>query len=422
MKRLLLLVATVSVLFVACNDNDNAPIAVQSVTLSQTSASLIIGETLTLVASVHPANAEDVSVTWQSSDTTVAIVENGTVKGISAGTTTITVITLNGHFTATSEIKVTPDPSLVANIRLPETSAIIIGNTTILTAIILPETATNRNVIWSSSDNAIATVENGVVTAIALGATIITATTEEGNHTATTKIEVYKVLPNFCNTRIPLWGDSIGTISWGTIGNTDINSGATTIIGRGGRHNQVWSGAVFASACADKTRFNGGIADWNNPENSNFNADCSRAHTELTGHFFSWCAVVRFADQLCPAPWRVPTREDFRDLDLNLGGTGYNRFVGDHFDGVVNGFTIAEQQRWYISAGGTGSNPQIGGTWGGARFTGLAGNPTVDWSLYWSSTEQTTIQAFHLTLIGGSIGTQTATSKYRGHVLRCVRQ
>jgi len=106
MKRLILLVATFSVLFVACNGNDNAPIAVQSVTLSQTSASLIIGDTLTLVASVHPANAEDLSVTWQSSDTTVAIVENGLITALWYGETTITVTTTDGEKTATSIVAV----------------------------------------------------------------------------------------------------------------------------------------------------------------------------------------------------------------------------------------------------------------------------------------------------------------------------
>jgi len=115
MKRLFLLVATVSVLFVACNENEdtpyvpdtpNLPIAVESVTLNQTSASLIVGDTLRLVASVHPANATNDTVTWQSSDTTVAIVENGLITALWYGETTITVTTTDGEKTATSIVTV----------------------------------------------------------------------------------------------------------------------------------------------------------------------------------------------------------------------------------------------------------------------------------------------------------------------------
>jgi len=118
MKRLFLLVATFSVLFVACNENEDTPytpyvpgtpdlpIPVESVTLSQTSASLIIGDTLRLVASVHPTNATNDTVTWQSSDTTVAIVENGLITTLWYGETTITVTTTDGEKTATSIITV----------------------------------------------------------------------------------------------------------------------------------------------------------------------------------------------------------------------------------------------------------------------------------------------------------------------------
>ena len=114
MKRLLLLVATVGVLFVACNENEEAPstpptnvrIAVESVTLSEPTASLTVGDTLRLIASVYPANATNTSVTWQSSDRTVAIVENGLITALWCGETTITVMTNDGRRTATSIVAV----------------------------------------------------------------------------------------------------------------------------------------------------------------------------------------------------------------------------------------------------------------------------------------------------------------------------
>lgn len=76
-------------------------IAVSSVTLSQTSLSLSVGETAALSATVNPSNATDNSVTWTSSNTSVATVENGTVTATSAGTAVITAIAGNKYATCT---------------------------------------------------------------------------------------------------------------------------------------------------------------------------------------------------------------------------------------------------------------------------------------------------------------------------------
>jgi len=381
-----------------------APIPVESVSLNETEVTLEIGDEFTLIATVLPENATNQNITWTSSDNAIATVEYGVVTAIAEGTAIITVTTEDGGFTATSEVEVTPAPIRVESVTLTTTSAVYIGGTITLTATILPETATNRNVTWQSSDITTATVLNGVVTGVATGTTTITVTTEDGGHTATSTLTV--TLENRCNVNTPGWGESLGTISWGTIGNTNIESGTSTITGTDGRPNQIWSGAVFASACADKTTFDGG--DW---QIANFNADCRRAHTELTGHFFSWCAVVRFADQLCPYPWRVPTRFDFSDLDLNLGGTGNNRLIGG----------TPEQLEWYTASEGTGSSPQIGGTWGGARFTGNANIPTHNWSRYWSQSEASATNAFNLEVATNDIRPQFTNVKNLGFALRCVR-
>ena len=66
------------------------PVAVTSVSLDQSAVELVIDETVTLSATVLPANASDKSVTWTSSDASVATVSSGTVKGIAIGSATIT--------------------------------------------------------------------------------------------------------------------------------------------------------------------------------------------------------------------------------------------------------------------------------------------------------------------------------------------
>jgi len=384
-----------------------AIIPVASVSLNETTATLEIGETLTLTATVLPENATNQNITWTSSDNAIATVENGVVTAISDGTATITVTTADGNRTATATVTVTTAIIPVASVSLNETTATLeIGETLTLTATVLPENATSRNITWTSSDNAIATVENGVVTAISDGTATITVTTTDGNRTATCVVTVTPPpLPmTGCNANIPGWGESLGTISWGTIGNTSIETNTTSITGTNGRPNQVWSGTVFASACQTKTTFNGGTTD-------DFNADCRRSQTELTGHFFSWCAVMRFADQFCPYPWRVPTTQDFTNLHQSLGFT-----LPERGDNVAHG-----NAGDFMPTTGTGFNPQIGGTWGGSRFTGWSGDITSAGSNYWSQTEYTATTSLNLAFDATNIWPQRAGNKALGLSLRCVR-
>jgi len=153
-----------------------------SINLNQTTANLNIGELLTLSASILPETTTDKSVTWSSSDKSIASVENGVVTAIAPGKATITATTADGsNLSATCEIEVLP--TKVTSITLNQTTASLnIGETLTLTTTLLPEDATNKNVTWSCSDEAIATVENGVVTAIASGKATITATTADGSN------------------------------------------------------------------------------------------------------------------------------------------------------------------------------------------------------------------------------------------------
>ena len=84
-----------------------APIPVTGVTVSPTSDSIAVSETLTLTATVAPEDATNKTVTWSSSDDSIATVVDGVVTGVAAGNATITVTTVDGSFTATCEITVT---------------------------------------------------------------------------------------------------------------------------------------------------------------------------------------------------------------------------------------------------------------------------------------------------------------------------
>ena len=164
------------------------PIPVTGVTLSQTELLLVKGAIVTLAAAVVPSDATNQKVTWSSNNTAVAIVENGTVTAVSGGAATITVTTEDGNHTATCEITVTVP---ITGVTLPQTElSLVKGATAGLTATVSPSDATNQKVTWSSTNTAVATVENGTVTAVSAGNATITVTTEDGNHTARCEVTV----------------------------------------------------------------------------------------------------------------------------------------------------------------------------------------------------------------------------------------
>ena len=168
-----------------------------SIALNQTTATLDVTETITLLVTILPENATNKSVEWSSSDETVAIIdENGVVTAVAVGEATITATTVDGS-NLSATCKVTVVPTLAETITLDKTEiSFEATETATLVATVLPELVTDKSVKWSSSDETVAVVdENGVVTAVAVGEAIITATTADGsNLSATCKVTVIPTL------------------------------------------------------------------------------------------------------------------------------------------------------------------------------------------------------------------------------------
>ena len=165
----------------------NKVIPVESVSLDRTSLELIRGESEQLTATVKPDNATDKTVTWSSSNTSVVDVDQkGEVRANNAGSAYITARA--GGKSAQCLVTVTVP---VEKLSLDRTSATLkVGESVTLTASIKPSDATDKSVTWSSSNPAIAKVENGTVTAISEGSATITA--RAGEKTATCSIKVVK--------------------------------------------------------------------------------------------------------------------------------------------------------------------------------------------------------------------------------------
>ena len=150
---------------------------------------LYIGESVTVNASVLPAEATNKKVSFTSSDSTVAKAGvDGTVTALKVGAATITVKTADGGFTDTCKITVRAH---VSAISLSESEINLKrGETQKLTVSVTPADSFDKSIVWESENTDVAEVENGTVTAVGRGETVITAKSVDGGFTASCKVVV----------------------------------------------------------------------------------------------------------------------------------------------------------------------------------------------------------------------------------------
>ena len=182
-------------------------IPVTEVRLSESTVGIVEGSTYKLTATVLPENTTDSkNVSWSSNNEAVATVDaNGNVTAKRAGTAVITATSTNGK-TAGCTVTVSKKEIPITEVRLNKsTETLTEGETTTLTATVLPENTTyGKSVKWSSSNVAVATVDlMGKVTAKRAGTAIITATSENGK-TASCTITVNKKDTNITITEVRL--------------------------------------------------------------------------------------------------------------------------------------------------------------------------------------------------------------------------
>lgn len=165
-------------------------VAVTGMTLEKKSIEVEKGKTEAINAIITPENATRKGITWTSSNANVATVTNGVVKGISAGTATITATTKDGGFTDTCEVTVTQNA--VTGVRISEKLIDLgMGYKKQITATVMPDDATDKSVEWTSENPEIATVsDNGTITGKSYGRTVVTATTTDGGYTAKCVVRV----------------------------------------------------------------------------------------------------------------------------------------------------------------------------------------------------------------------------------------
>ena len=162
--------------------------AVTNVSLNLNTAEMKPNETLKLTATITPSDATYKAVSWKSSDPSVATVDaEGNVKAVKAGEATITVTTADGGKTAECKVTVSDaaEDVKVTDITISGSANMTVNEKQTLSASVTPDNATNKKVVWSSSDTTTATVDQdtGEVTALKKGTVTITATAADGSET-----------------------------------------------------------------------------------------------------------------------------------------------------------------------------------------------------------------------------------------------
>ena len=171
-----------------------SPISVSSVTLNMNSLTMRVGgSTLALIATVLPSNASDTTVTWSSSDTSIATVDGGVVTAVGLGDVIITASAGNKSATCNITVEATP----VSSVTLSQSS--LTFNTPnayqTLTATVNPSTATDKTVTWSSSnENVVIVNSSGKVSVVGVGTATVTATAS--GKTANCSITVSPKVPS----------------------------------------------------------------------------------------------------------------------------------------------------------------------------------------------------------------------------------
>ncbi|MDO5394888.1 MAG: Ig-like domain-containing protein [Bacteroidales bacterium] len=173
-------------------ENAVDPSEVASISLDRTAVSLAVGNTVTLKATVLPVTAKLKDVQWSSTNPEVATVDekSGIVTAHKPGSATIIARTVDGGYTASCQISVIIPVSTITLNSASE--AAYIGETLTLAATVHPENATDKSLIWTSSNTSVATVtKNGKIIPLSAGQTVIKATANDGhgaNATCTVRI------------------------------------------------------------------------------------------------------------------------------------------------------------------------------------------------------------------------------------------
>ena len=165
-------------------------VPVDGISLSQSSMTLTKGDINVISASVSPEDAENRKISWSSSDSSIcSVTQSGIVTGVNTGETSVLAVSDSSGKIAQCHITVV---SPVTGISLsPSAVTMIRGAAEQLSATIYPSDATNKNILWASSNPSVCTVDgNGKISAVGTGKATITVMTKDGGYYAECPVTV----------------------------------------------------------------------------------------------------------------------------------------------------------------------------------------------------------------------------------------
>ncbi|MCL2026998.1 MAG: Ig-like domain-containing protein [Bacteroidales bacterium] len=198
MKKLLLPLVCFSLIFTSCEDKPILDVDVTAVALDRNAVTLKVNDTAMLTAKILPEEATSQRIKWTTDNRNVAWIDNGKITAMTVGTAVIYATSVNGKFDSclVTVTPFAPPPHIpVTGVTLNlDTATIDAGGSITLQHTVLPDSASNKNVVWSSSNQNIATVVDGRVTGVAAGIATITVKTVDGDFTATCIVTVNAVI------------------------------------------------------------------------------------------------------------------------------------------------------------------------------------------------------------------------------------
>ena len=174
-----------------------ADIHVESVAIENVPDTIKVGDEFVLEAVITPENATDTTVTWLSSSSDVIdIDESGKARALKSGTSTISVTTRDGEKTASVELEVIQPVESVKITSAPSNNKMVINSSFQFSAEVSPDTATDKELRWTSSNPAVLTIDGeGKAKAVGLGTSKVTVITNDGNKTDEVTITVVNPEP-----------------------------------------------------------------------------------------------------------------------------------------------------------------------------------------------------------------------------------
>jgi hypothetical protein len=168
-------------------------VEVTEVLLTPPTVQMLVGDTTRFSAQIRPGNASEPSLTWISTNPAVLeVAPGGLAQARQVGSARVKVSAINGRF-ATAEVEVRPRPT--SAVTLSDSVLFLpVGGSAQLAATVQPQNATDKRVVWSSSDQNSVQVNQGQITAVSPGAAVITARTVDTGATASAVVHVGLVL------------------------------------------------------------------------------------------------------------------------------------------------------------------------------------------------------------------------------------